>query len=590
MKKISLSLLILPSILLTSCIIIRKPKETYAKEIEVYDIDKLDNEKNLSSGFQKKITARFVEDQDLIPYVTLEQYASLYRPHFKDDIGSFVMYGTRTDTWTISASRQAYFYCEIDHTSGLIRFVGSISNAYDENDDPRDLVALNYGLKTEGDAKVLSNTGYASLSFSGYQNISHFTYHEQHYYPLGLLDTAFSNNSSIYFTYNYKHIYSTRDVENYENCSFIEDNKTTTFDEQMENNSSSQAIPSYLAKYNADLFLFLMDNLYGLKDKKGISSFTSYYRNQYGIYDKLTSSDNLERGFAYSDALSVLDDNHTLLVGANDTWGEKACGRYRRYGEGCHRRSEIATALKQYRSELLPNYEVGKDILYSEDEKTAFFTLNGFAYGSSEQVFNSDGSIKDTAGDYDSFFYMSSTFKTIKNKGGVEDVIIDISTNGGGVVGILLKILCLISKDNTADFCMYDDLSTIAYDYLCRVDSNGDGEYNTEDCFGDDFNIYLLTSDYSFSCGNALPCIAKLSGDVKTIGQKSGGGECAVAIHYLPNSEYVYHSSNLHLGYLDRAENKFVGFEDGVKPDIEIPALRDFYSIELLANSIKNSK
>ena len=57
---------------------------------------------------------------------------------------------------------------------------------------------------------------------------------------------------------------------------------------------------------------------------------------------------------------------------------------------------------------------------------------------------------------------------------------------------------------------------------------------------------------------------------VKIIGENSGGGECAVAIHYLPNSQYVYHSSNLHLGIFDQTKKEFHGFENGADPDIPL--------------------
>ena len=72
----------------------------------------------------------------------------------------------------------------------------------------------------------------------------------------------------------------------------------------------------------------------------------------------------------------------------------------------------------------------------------------------------------------------------------------------------------------------------------------------------------------------------------KIIGQKSGGGECAVNIHYLPNSQYVYHSSNIHLGYYDESTKEFTGFENGAIPDIEIENTDDFYDIEKLNSLI----
>ena len=137
---------------------------------------------------------------------------------------------------------------------------------------------------------------------------------------------------------------------------------------------------------------------------------------------------------------------------------------------------------------------------------------------------------------------------------------------------------------------MYDGPTTQLVNINSQVDINGDGVYDTEDCFGDDFNFYILTSDCSFSCGNAFPCVAKAEGYAKIIGQKSGGGECAVSIHYLPNSEYVYHSSNTHLGLYDQATNTFTGFENGAIPDIDYPFVPRYYMIDNLNTVIQNSQ
>ena len=165
----------------------------------------------------------------------------------------------------------------------------------------------------------------------------------------------------------------------------------------------------------------------------------------------------------------------------------------------------------------------------------------------------------------------------------VQNVILDIATNGGGVVGVMMKLLSLLSKDNDSSIFMRFDKSDQIIEYKSFVDINNDGEYTLQDSFGRLFNFYILTSDCSFSCGNAFPCYAQKEGIAKIIGQTSGGGECAVAIHYLPNSEYIYHSSNLHLGYYDYENKQFIGFESGATPDYPIETVdADFFNINKL--------
>ena len=367
---------------------------------------------------------------------------------------------------------------------------------------------------------------------------------------------------------------------------------------------TDSTMPSYLIKYNASCFLFLMENLYGLKNYKQIKSMKSYY-NQYTFYNDLYSSDPDVRSTAYQTALNILDDNHTALISVNDSWGETA--RTVPYGEGVVARANLDKKLLKMREDYYTQKlgaaesEFG-DVLYSNDGKTAMFHFESFAFGTTEQVFNQDGSISANAYKYDSFYNMINKFTTIKNRGGVNNVIIDVSTNGGGTIGVMMKLLTLISKDNHFTNCIYDQPTGVATVYKSRVDVNDDKQYSNDEIFGDDFNIYILTSDSSFSCGNAFPCYAQRMG-IKIIGDKSGGGECAVAVHYLPNSQYVYHSSNLHIGYFDEINNSFYGFESGATPDIplnnnqpmcyfdsngklqyNIPT--DFYDIEALSAAI----
>lgn len=589
MKKRLLSFFILPSILLTSCSFLFSTKSV-EKEINVYDIDKLDKDGNLSSGYQTTLKTRFISGRDYIPYLTLNQYASLYEPHLAEGMESKVEKVSFGSIWTVSKGEDVYFAAQINYLYDQIVLAGNLESAFADDDDPRDLKALNYGMKNTSDGKFLGDKTYATFSFADY-SISHFTYNNEHYYPLGLLDITFSDSSSIYFTYNYKHIISTRDVDNYRSTLYIEDGYQYTFDSQMESYSSLGIMPTYLAEYNANLFLYLMDHFYGLKDTKGIKSMVSYYKNK-GVYTGFFSSFSSLRGQAYSDALTILDDNHTVLYSTNSTWGENVYDV--KYADGVKSRSVTRNTLKGLRSAMYEQYQrqlaKNGDVIYSQDGKTAMFSFDSFVFGTTEQVFNEDESIKQDARYYDTFINLIAVLQSIKNKGGVDNVILDISINGGGVIGVMMKLLALISKDNNGGISFYDDTTTQVGIYGAQIDINADEKYDQDDCFGNDFNFYILTSDCSFSCGNAFPCLAQINKTAKIIGQKSGGGECAVAIHYLPNSQYVYHSSNLHLGYFDEGTNTFTGFEKGATPDIEIQIGNSFYNIEYLNTAIKSAQ
>ena len=582
MKKSITTLLILPALLLSSCFSFTN-KESEEREIKVYDLDNIANNADIEDGYQTTITARFVKGEDYIPYLNPKDYFSLYEPHFKESIISEIEKEGSSIVWTVREGKDYLFVAEFSMSYHAVLIAGSLQPAYRDDDNQQDLEALNYAINTEYTTED-SASSYATYYFS---SIDCFKNNGEWYVPLGLLDLIFSGDTDIYYFYNYAHIFSTKSADNFAARSFKDGDNTYTVDSQMKSMVKETTMPYYLRKYNAALFLFLMNNFYGLKEEKGISAMSKFYKTN-GIYDDLKSADSATRAQAYADALDIFDDNHTALVSTNDAWGEQDFNP-RRLSTGIRSRSILRSTLNTtrdaYYASLYPDQEVepGDEIVYSQDGKTAMYMFDSFIFTTGD-VLNGDD--LDRLYKEDSYMNLVHVFEEIKSKGTVKNIILDISTNGGGTVGVMLKLLALLSKDNHTKITYFDSPTGQVVSMICNVDTNQDGEYDEKDVYGNDFNFYILTSDCSFSCGNAFPCVAKLEGNAKIIGQKSGGGECAISIHYLPNSQYVYHSSNLHLGYYDADKNVFTGFEKGATPDIEIKNTSDFYDIEKLNSLI----
>ena len=577
-----IQLLILPAIILTisSCTIGQGGDE---KIVDVYDLDVMGETKN--SGHVGEVKALFRSDQYYVPYLSLDQYAELYEPHFASKVSSSVSKFKDLITWTVTLNNQLYFISQIDTANKTVLYGGSLEAVLKQGDNPIDTAALTYAAVTDYDGMFLENDPYAVFSYADIE-LDTITSFGNVYFPLGFLDVTYSSISSVYFYYNYAGIYSTHNVDNYFLKTFDVGGQTLTVNKEMAKNKKTETMPDYLKKYNANMFMYLLDNFYGLKDYKNINKAKEYCET-IGTYNKLFSDNDAERAQAYADTLSKLDDNHTALVAANETWGEQSFDP-RQYGDGCKSRSQLRTTLSNYRTNSMDHtyYAQNNEPVFSSDGETAMFLFDSFIFGTSEQVFNADGSIKEGAEMYDSFISISKMFQGLVKKGGVKNVILDMATNGGGVLGVLMKLLALISRDNISEL-FYLEASTQQVGIAStRVDTNLDGKYDKNDCYGDDFNIYLLTSDCSFSCGNAFPFLAKRKGTAKIIGEKSGGGECSVGTHYLPNGEYVYHSSPLHIGYFNQNTNEFFGSESGAKPDISIQDYNDYFNIDRLASYI----
>ncbi len=552
-----------------------------SKTITIFDLDATKSE-DINSGKAGSLKAFFHKDEEHVPYISLKQYASLYDSHFADSTESKVIKQGNLITWTIYLDSQLCFISQIDIKNQTVIGGGSISTALKGDDSPVDTAALIYGVQTDYDGDYLGSSPYARYSYADI-DLKTINYSGDVYFPLGFFDITYSFDSGIYFYYNYVGIYSTHNVDDYYLRTYKNAEGTWTVNKEMLRHKNCVEMPDYLKKYNLDLFMYLLDNFYGLKEYKGINKAIDYCK-EIGTYDKMLSNKDSERAQAYADTLSKLDDNHTALVAGNETWGEQSFIT-RQYGDGCKNRSALRNQLVDLRtSSTHISYFSGEEPIVSSDGKTAMYLFDSFVYGTSEQVFNNDRTIKEDAWKYDSFFALIRLFNRLKEVGNVKNVVLDMSTNGGGVLGVLMKLSALISKTNLGALYYYEAGSKQVGIAHSKIDIDADGFYDRNDCFGDDFNIYLLTSDCSFSCGNAFPCQAKIDGSAKIIGQKSGGGECAVGIHNLPNGQYVYHSSNLHIGYYNDENRTFTGFEDGATPDIEINNYNDFYNIDRLAS------
>ena len=563
MKKSIILGAVITSFILSSCSLFKTYSST-AKEVDVYLLDYATaGNKKIEECKLGTISPQFIDGEGYVPYFSLEQYASLYKPYFEADVKSEVENNGFASTWTIYRGEELYFYATISSLTKTVMTAGSISNVLTSDSNPSDYSVISKYTKFEDSYERLGEYNYATYYFGSY-DFKTFSKNNRRYYPLGLLENDFSESSNIFHFYNYKNIYATWDVENYSKKfktggSF---NNETSVDREMENITQGQTIPSYLLDYNLSCFLFVLDNFYGLKSYYKINSMKDYL-SKYAFYSDINSKDGSKRGVAYASCLGVFDDHHTGLVSVNDAWGEggtRAIG-----GNRVIKRQYQDQELTKLRKKSFPE---NRYYTISSDLKTALFYFDSFDLGTSEQVFNTNGTVKTTAGQYDSFYNVLQHLQLFKREG-IENVIIDVSTNGGGVIGVMAKILALISKDNKGTVSMMDETMEVVNTTVCSVDVNMDGKYTADEVFGNDFNICVMCSDCSFSCGNAFPCYAQKMG-IKVIGEKSGGGECAVGIHYMPNSEYVYHSSMTHLGYFDQTNKKFTGFESGATPDISL--------------------
>ena len=108
----------------------------------------------------------------------------------------------------------------------------------------------------------------------------------------------------------------------------------------------------------------------------------------------------------------------------------------------------------------------------------------------------------------------------------VENLIIDITANGGGSADIVMAMTSLILDKSyiSQDNALTGQRAIVEYE----VDRNFDGVFDEKDKdVHYDLNFAVLTSGMSFSCGNLFPSMLKDNG-VPVMGETSGGGSCAI--------------------------------------------------------------
>jgi len=183
-----------------------------------------------------------------------------------------------------------------------------------------------------------------------------------------------------------------------------------------------------------------------------------------------------------------------------------------------------------------------------------YITFNRFLI---DTIKNDDGSIdygmKDILlgnnGANEIFNPNSKTYDSTKYD--IKDIVIDLSANGGGAIETETILSAWLCGGKLQEACRNPNTGSynkISYEY----DINQDGLYNNQDYLPNNINIYILTSNSSYSAANELPfhcyCYNKNNNPtnkIKFIGARPGGGCCAIlGPFYLATGFGFYQSFN----------------------------------------------
>lgn len=534
-----------------------------------------------------------VKGEPEVLYATFDTFADLFKNDYVEGYSGAVTSSGNTVTWTIKdKDGKEVYHVTADVDKQEFRGHGDPYSAL-KHPEGKNTLMENVSLSIV----EVQNAGKEYVySFKGY-GLGPFMHEGKAYLPIGLMSMHVQHDIERSFVYSSKEgmlfeYAKSEQLESAFNYGTYGENATISkiINDSMEqyrqhqqegDTQADNVLPVYMREHTKRLFIWTIDNYYGLRGVLGYKDMSDYVNNT--AYESLfLSANGSERTKAYSTILSLLNDGHTSFSGSrflNESGTFSVTGYPQTLIQDRLAFNKLMSPLREKEIQKLGEKAEQTDVRYSSDGKTAYFSFDEFmiSYYYNETPAESDYY-------HDTFHILVKNLKEIKNKGGVERVVIDDTLNGGGYVLVMGKILALLSKDNRSSIYLKNENSGVVTKYSYRVDTNGDGVYDTEDCFGQHFKFYIVTSPYSFSCGNALPYYAVNSGIAETVGSRTGGGECTVDYLTFPFGQTLGHSSSHHVGTYDEATGEFFGVEAGVNP--QVMATFNLYDVDEVSKAL----
>ena len=507
----------------------------------------------------------FAED---VPYVSLTDY---YESFFKSAFGAafFKVSGGKV---TNQNTRKSLVFdvssnsISSDDYDSFINYTGAaipcdIFNAISSTADPLSSYDSKQSSYKKGN-KVTYNLSNYHMSLAEYE--------DEIYAPFAILDSLTTLTLGYRFVWNGCNFYCV-------DPGFLFSNgQLTSYGESYyggDYNSSSRS--ESFAEYNYYSFVFEMSNFYGRYHALGTTDLDAYLDKK-GLKSKIMSTSSYTSDEAIAEAINSIfgDGGHTYFKNRGFGCGYNAdkdkelmkelASKDNRYGEANSVYSELYNYRAQYGQEGNGLFAYNSTAVIRFDEFS--LTLNdGSPTKESVEMDNSS-----------TFALFYKSFKEIAENSSIKNVVFDVAMNSGGAAMALGHALSFLT-DDAISLSAKNYNTGATFKEVIYVDDDFDGDAKDADSYANaGYNFYILTSESSFSCANAFPCIAKDNNWAKIIGQRSGGGDCIVASGCTPDGTMYSMSGSTSLIHEDGSS-----FDDGAEVDYEID-YSHFYDLEYL--------
>lgn len=334
------------------------------------------------------------------------------------------------------------------------------------------------------------------------------------------------------------------------------------------------------AEYNYRNLCLLFDKNYCLKERRAevgkdnIGAFINDSIFKVGLGFDLLSTDTATYDTALAKFLKgYIDDGHTGYHEPSMYQSYASISQYKNLsksfaGPRDKALDDIYKARKADRDRAAASEKKKKGVFYVNDgnaDKMAVIVFDNFLQNNP----GNSTDLEEIAG-ANTYWFLTKAFEDIAAHSTVKNVVIDLSCNGGGVIQQCMLALCFLR--DTDDFFMAEknhlDNSVAKFYYSIDTGSATSLKKN--------YNFYVLTSGFSFSCGNFFPAVCHYQLGVPIVGQKSGGGGGVVKPTQTSDGALFQTSASAEMCAIDASGN-YVCIDAGVPVDLEIPYDK-FYS------------
>ena len=549
----------------------------------------------------------FADDEEEVPYISLSDAVdfmnsllSLIREEGMESDATGFAVELDEDTSTAAISKANGSFVLFNWETNVMD-VANVDNISFLQDTAGDMIRYSsYGtdekvfyLRRNENANNVSREGYGfEADLDDDYGIRLYYQDEDVYIPLALFNDIFIG-SGIEVIYNGADLFVTTGTPDQEVVNVDEESLYDIYYSK-EPSERSEALSAFTY---SELCLYL-DIMYGLKSTHGITNFNQYFIMT-GLSDELTSTDPQVFDTALAKLVySYFNDLHSVYYSNSaytgkdfeeaEYWDEdNDCARYQYmlFLDEINSKRREAGLIDEENSVIDGYMEVGNTAYVTFDSfKTPDVDPDRYYY-----MVTDDGVDMDVL----SPTYMNDTMGLViyanqminREDSPIENVVIDLSANGGGAVDAAAYITAWVLGD--AQINNQNQASGASYSFTYNADVDLDGKITENDSLDlDRLNVYCLESSLSFSCGNLVPAMFKSSGKVTLIGQKSAGGSCAVQLSAAADGTIYRISSNADLCTV--SNGSFYSVDQGIEPDIYIKHLEKLYDREWLTDYINN--